>query len=142
MVDFIPEMIGAGALAGMLGGAMVGMIVVMILVGIGIYVYTAFAMMTIAKKLKYKYPWFAWIPIVQFVLLPMLAKKEWYWVFMFLVPFANFIFMIIWTWKIFERRKYPGWLALVPILFFMPVFSFLAWIAQMIILGFVAWKDQ
>ena len=98
--------------------------------------------MTIARKLKYKYPWLAWIPIANFFLIPILAKKHWTWGFMFLVPIANMVFFFIWTWNIFEQRKYSGWLALVPLLGIIPLIGGLASLAYLVILGFVAWKDQ
>lgn len=99
-------------------------------------------MSTIARKLHYKNNWLAWIPIVQFVLLPILAKKHWAWVFIFLVPIAGLVFMIIWTWTIYERRKYPGYLALIPLAGVIPIIGILATIAHLVVMGFVAWYDR
>jgi len=133
MVDF-----GVGNMIGLLAG----LIVFIVLLSIALYVYYAFVWMTIARKLKYKYPWLAWIPIANFFLVPILAKKDWTWGFMFLVPIANIVFFFIWTWNIFEQRKYPGWLALIPLAGFIPVVGGLAGLAYLVILGFVAWKDK
>jgi len=133
MVDF-----GVGNMIGLLAG----LIVFIVLLSIALYVYYAFVWMTIARKLKYKYPWLAWIPIANFFLVPILAKKDWTWGFMFLVPIANVVFFFIWTWNIFEQRKYPGWLALIPLAGFIPVVGGLAGLAYLVILGFVAWKDK
>lgn len=113
----------------------------LIFFAIALYVYTAFAFMEIAKKLKYDKPWLAWIPVANIFLIPILAKKHWAWGFMFFVPFAGFVFLIIWTWKIFELRKYPGELSLVLIGITIPFVSFFALIAYLVILGFVAWKN-
>lgn len=132
------EMAGpAGLLA--LGGAMIGVFVVL---GIILYIYGAVVWMTIAKKLNYDKPWIAWIPIVNLFLLPILAKKTWVWGFLLFVPIANIIFILVWLWKIYERRNYPGWLALVPLLAFIPLIGAIAGIANLVIMGMVAWVDR
>ena len=128
--------------AGGLFATLAGLIVVAIIIGIAVYVYSALAWMTIAKKLKYDKGWLAWIPIASFFLLPILAKKKWTWGFIFLVPIVNIVFMIIWTWDIYEQRKYPGWLSLLPILGIIPIINWLAGIAQLVVIGLVAWSDK
>jgi len=127
---------------GVILGLLAGMIVLIVLLSIALYVYYAFAWMTIARKLKYKKAWLAWIPIANLFLIPILAKKDWTWGFMFLVPIANVVFFFIWTWNIFERRKYPGWLALIPLVGIIPLIGWLASLAYLVVLGLVAWKDQ
>ena len=130
----------------------------MLLVLIALYLYIAFAWMTIAKKLKYKEPWLAFIPIVNLFLIPILADKKWTWGFIFIVPFVFIplpilcliligvaaVFYFIWTWKIFKKRKYPGWLALLPLgrLIPLPIVGFLFIIAYLVVLGLVAWEDR
>lgn len=137
-----PEMLfGAGALMA-LGGIVIGLILVTLLV---FYVYFALVMMTIAGKLKYDKGWLAWIPLVQFVLFPILAKKKqraWPWVFILLIPIVNIVFIIMWSWKIFERRKYPGPLALVCLAGVIPFIGWIAGIANAVIWGLVAWYDR
>lgn len=119
-----------------------GLVVLLVFFLVALYIYSAFAWMTIAKKLNYKKPWLAWIPIANFFLIPILAKKHWAWGFMFLVPIANLVFGIIWTWKIFERRNYPGALSLITVGIFIPFISFFAFVACLVIIGLVAWKDR
>jgi len=112
------------------------------IIAIAVYVYLAFTWMTIAKKLGYDKGWLAWIPIVQLVLLPILAKKHWAWVFILLIPIVNIIFTIIWVWNIYEQRKYPGWLSLIYIVMAIPFIEWLGWIGYLIIQGLVAWSDR
>lgn len=134
-------MMGLGA-AGAMAGAMLAVVLVSVLV---FYVYFAFVMMTICKKLKYDKWWLAWIPFANLALFPILAKgkqKYWPWVFIFIVPIANLVFYIIWTWKIFERRKYPGWLSLIVLLSFVPILNMIAGVANLVIWGLVAWVDR
>ena len=115
-----------------------------VIAGIILYVYTSLVWYTIAKKLKYRPAWLAWIPIANGAMILQMGKFHWAWIFLVLIPFFGWIalavLLIISCWRIFEKRKFPGWLALVPILGFIPVLGFLASIAFLIILGFVAWK--
>lgn len=131
--------VGPGASLAAMG---IAVAIISIVVILAFYVYFALAWSTIARKLKYSKPWLAWIPIANLFLLPILAKKDWTWGFIFLVPVANAVFMIIWTWNIYEQRKYPGWLSLAPLLGIIPLVNFLAGIAQLVIIGLVAWADR
>ncbi|RJQ18232.1 hypothetical protein C4573_00740 [Candidatus Woesearchaeota archaeon] len=119
-----------------------GMIVFLIIVFIALYIYCAFAWMTIAKKLNYDKPWLAWIPIANMFLIPILAKKNWAWGFIFLVPIVGAVFYFIWTWNVFEQRKYPGWLSLIILGYIIPWLGILFGIAHLVIIGLVAWKDR
>jgi hypothetical protein len=142
-----------GGLSGMGGGQLAALIalgvfaVILALIALAvIYVYTSWAWMTIARKLKHKHPWLAWIPIANGAMVLQLGGFHWAWIFLILIPFLGWIALavlgIISCWRIFEKRKYPGWLALIPILGFVPWLGGLASLAFLIILGFVAWKDQ
>ena len=121
---------------GMVGTLLAVSVMFFVFFTVAIYVYTAFAWMTIAKKMKCKKYWLAWIPVANFFLLPIILKKKWTWGFMIFVPVANIVFFIIWTWKIFELRKYPGWLSLSV---FVPR---VGGILYLIAIGFVAWKNK
>lgn len=124
-------------------GIFVALQAVAIILGIALYIYMALAWSSIAKKLgRQDIHWLAWIPLANYALLPILAEKEWPWVFIFLVPIANIVFMIIWLWKIFERRKLPGALALIPIGAFIPLLNFLAMPALLVVFGIAAWKKD
>jgi len=52
------------------------------------------------------------------------------------------VFMIIWTWNVYEQRKYPGWLSLIWLGGFIPAVGWLASIASLVITGIVAWADR
>jgi len=131
----------AGVLIGTGMGALIAIgIFFIIILFAAFYIYFALAWMTIAKKLKYNTPWLAWIPFARDAMVLQLGGFHWAWVFLFLVPvfgwIALFILEIIAKWRIFEKRKYPGWLSLFILI---PQAGF---IAHGIILGFVAWKDK
>lgn len=110
------------------------------LIALALYIYTSLAGMTIAKKLGYKKAWLAWIPIANIAMVLQLGGFHWAWVFLILIPIvgwiALFVLFIISMWKIFERRKYPGWFSLSIVLPGVGLILFL------IAIGFVAWKDR
>lgn len=126
--------------------ALTGAILIVIgIIAIIAYVYQAIVWSTIAKKLKYKKHWLAWIPIANFFLMPILAKKNWTWGFIVIAFFLTsipivgwvlyavaLIFSIYWLTLIFKQRKYSPWLV---ILLFIPLVNF-------VILGFLAWADR
>ena len=128
----------------MIGSAIVALGLMAILFALAIYIYFAFAWMKIAKDLKYKYPWLAWIPFANVSMIMQLGGFHWAWIFLVLVPMIGWIGVFIIataaTWKVFEKRKYPGWLSLAPVIDFAPGVTGLGTILYLIIIGIVAWK--
>lgn len=118
-------------------GIMGGLILVFFTLLILVYVYTSFALMTLAKRLKTENAWLAWIPLANVYLITQIAKKEWWWtlimIFAGVVPFIGWLFSVGATiymyYLIAERRKYPGWSAILMIIPFV----------NLIYLGFLAW---
>lgn len=131
----------ANAFTGGVIGALVvfGIILALILI-IALYVYTSLAWYTIGKKLKYRRSWIAWIPIVRLAMILQLGSFHWAWIFLVLIPLlgwlALFVLIIIAKWRIFEKRKYPGWFSLSIIL------PKIGAILNLIVIGLVAWKDR
>ena len=111
-----------------------------IIVGIAAYIYFAFAWMTIARKLKYKNSWLAWIPIANIAMILQIGGFHWAWIFLLIIPILGwivvFVLAVIATWRIFEKRKYPGWFSLSMII------PQIGGILYLIAIGFVAWKDK
>ncbi|MDI9639639.1 DUF5684 domain-containing protein [Kamptonema cortianum] len=73
----------------------------------------------IATKVKEDPPWFAFIPILNLVLLLKIARKEMWWIILFLIPFVNLIATIIVMMAVAERTNKPNWwgiLMIVPCL--------------------------
>ncbi len=162
-----------GAWNGMWPGAMAAgtwswvLIIPVLVVLLGLWIYTSFAYMEIARKLKYKNPWLAWIPFARGAMVLQLGNLPWGWVFLWspllLLPLAYlgnlalsvFVLLLviggsvaftvlcyISRWRFFEKRGYYGWLALIPLVgMVLGYLSILAGLAFLIILGFVAWKD-
>jgi hypothetical protein len=124
-------------------GAMIAFVVVL---AVGLWIYTSFAYMEIAKKLKYKHPVLAWIPFAREAMLLQMGGFSWAWIFLALVPILGWIALAVLyyisLWRIFEKRKYSGWLALVGLAGMLPYLAVFASVAHFIILGFVAWQDK
>ncbi len=127
-----------------------GLFVIFVFFGLGIYIYSSFAYMTIAKKAKHDKPWLAWIPLVGKPLLSAnIAKMDW-WPILFLggillysIPVFGFflgyafvltflVFFFIWRWKMYEKVGHPGWFSLM---FLLPVVGH-------VLLGIVAWSKE
>jgi len=121
-------------------GVLVGLgIVLIIFLGISFYVYTSLTWYTIGRKLKYKNNWLAWIPIARWAMILQLGGFHWAWIFLILIPILGwiplFVLCIISMWRIFEKRKYPGWFSLSLII------PQIGGVLYLIAIGFVAWKD-
>ncbi len=157
----LPEVIAGGVFGAGVASAFLFIIFsflfIILLISAIVYVYKALAWSTIAKKLKYDKPWLAWIPLAQFFLLPILAKKHWSWGFIVFVPFVVYPMTIIpiigtmflslamlfllgmkiyWCWFIFERRRYAGWISVLQAI---PLAGDLLYL---IMIGVVAWSDK
>lgn len=122
------------------------MLVFMIIIFIAFYIYMALAWYSIAKKMKYKHPWLAWIPFANVAMILQLGDFSWGWVFLSLIPvlgwIAILVLSIIATWRIFEKRKYPGWLALSTALVWLPAVGILCLVTYMVVIGMLAWKKK
>lgn len=134
---------GGGLFTGAFAGARIFVAFCIIAV---VWVYTSLAWIEIGKKLRYEKSWLAWIPFARSAMILEMGGFHWALAFLWLVPVFGWIAIIILqticSWKIYEKRKYPGWFALAAVLAFAgrdigSLFSIL----DLIILGFVAWKD-
>lgn len=125
---------------GVLGGLLAVGIVFLVIISIGFYVYTALAWMTIAKKVKHKKPWLAWIPFANISMWLQMGGFDWKLVFLLLIPFLGWIailvLMIISHWRVFEKLKYPGWFSLSMII------PKVGWILYPVAIGVIAWMKK
>ena len=128
---------GPEELESLLGGVglLAGGIVMIVSFGMffGVYIYSALALMGIAKKLNHPNPWFAWIPILNAVLLLQMGDKNPWLLLIGLIPGLGALILLIITvlatMTICEKRGYDkllGLLSLIPL-------------ANLILLGILAW---
>lgn len=133
-------MVGEEIFTGLTFGLFASIIITLLAFIIAIYIYSALAWMTIAKKSRYKKAWLAWIPIADISMKLQMGGFHWAWVFLILIPIfgwiALLVLVIIATWRIFEKLKYPGWLALAPII------PYAGPMLYLISIGIVAWYKE
>jgi len=96
----------------LLGGWFSGLWVVL---WIGVYIWMALCLQTIAKKTDTPNAWLAWIPIANIYLMCKVADKPGWWTFLFFIPIANIVFAVLVWMKIAEVRNRPNWLGILMI---------------------------
>ena len=119
-----------------------GIVIFAILIGLIMYIYMAICLMKIAKKTGTENAWFAWIPILNFILMLRLGEKSSWWALLligYIIPFVNFLVGIVilvisvMAWmKIAERLGKPNWLGILTVV---PI-------AQLIIPGYLAFSNS
>lgn len=114
------------------GGMALGMMCCYWIVLIGFYVYMALALQTISKKLGVTdKAWWAWIPILNVLLMLELANKELWWIILFFIPIVNIVIMVIVWMAIAEARGKPNWWGIMMII---PIMNIIA-------PGYIAWTE-
>jgi hypothetical protein len=108
-----------------------GFLVIFFIFILVMYVYHALALQTIATKTNTENPWFAWIPILNIILMLNIAKKPIWWIILCLIPLVNIVVIIIVWMGIAEARNKPNWWG---ILLIVPG-------ANLIVPGYLAWSD-
>jgi len=95
----------------------------------GLYVYNAFALMTIANRTYTENAWMAWIPVLNIYLMVKIAEKPWWWLIIIFIPILGIIpYILVWM-RISERLGKSPWLG---VLMIVPVVS-------LVVIGYLAW---
>ncbi len=112
-------------------------LLLVVILGIAVYVYTAYCLSAIAKKTGTPNEWWAWIPVLNILLMLKIARLPLWWALGFLaafIPIVNLLVIAlvgyIW-WKVAERRNRPGWWGIVMLIG--PV--------NLVLLWFLAFKE-
>ncbi|KKP64201.1 MAG: hypothetical protein UR61_C0051G0004 [candidate division WS6 bacterium GW2011_GWE1_34_7] len=131
--DLTEASVGAGILATLFGGAM---LFVSIICSLGMYIFMSLTLMKTADKLGAENTWYAWIPILNGILLFKLGDQNPWLLLLALIPGIGAlilgIFAIIATMKICEKRGYDKLLGL---LMLVPIASLILW-------GMLAWGKK
>ena len=124
---------GVGIIAALFGGVM---LFVSIICSLGMYIYMALTLMKTAQKLKAEDAWYAWIPILNVVLLFKLGEQNPWLILLSLIPgigtLVVAILSIIATMKVCEKRGYDKFFGL---LMLVPVGNLILW-------GMLAWGKK
>lgn len=127
----------SAALAGIMALFTGSMLIFAIVLGLAQYIYVAITLQKTAERLKMENTWFAWIPILQAILLFKMGDKNPYLLLLSLIPFVGALIVgiiaIIAMMNICEKRGRDKMLALIVLL---PI-------GALILLGILAWgKDS
>jgi hypothetical protein len=119
------------------GTAIMGVVLIgSITVGLVMYIYMSVTLMKVAQKLNHENPWFAWIPILNAVLLFQLGEQNPWLLLLVLIPGLGALIVgvisIIALMKICEKRGYDKLLGL---LYIVPI-------ANLVLLGMLAWGKK
>lgn len=98
-----------------------GMMLFFLLFAVIVYVFMAICLMKIANKTNTENSWFAWIPILNVILMIQCAKKPLWWIILFFIPFVNIVAAIIIWMAIAKNLGKPEWLG---ILMIVPIANF------------------
>ncbi len=128
--EFDPGMYEAGTHAGV--AVFAGVMMFALIISLAFYVYIAIALMRIAKKTGISNGWFAWVPILNVILMLQIAKKPMWWLLMFFIPGVNIVFTILVWMEIAKAVGKPEWWG---ILMIVPV-------ANLIVPGYLAFSDN
>jgi hypothetical protein len=96
-----------------------------------LYAYVAFCLMKMADKLNVSDSWWAWVPILNLLLLVKMAGKPLWWFLLFFIPLANIVVAVLVLVAVLEALKKPP---LLVIGFFVPV-------VNLVLLGYLAFAD-
>jgi len=106
--------IGSGAESGLIA-LIFGFMAFFALFFLIYYIWYAICLMKIANKTNTPNSWFAWIPILNVILMIQIAKKPIWWIILYFIPIVNFIIGIIVWMGIAESVKKPNWLGILMI---------------------------
>jgi hypothetical protein len=80
-----------------------------------VYAFFAYCLSRIAEKTNHgDRAWWAWLPVMQVLLILKVAAIEWWWIFLFLIPFVNIAVAIyVWVRVAKALAKHPVWGVLI-----------------------------
>ena len=104
-----PHAAGSAPPAGMMA-AMGAMWFVVLVIA---YFWTAIPLFAIGKKLGRDDAWWAWIPIVNIVLMCRIAGKPDWWVVLFFIPLVNIVVSVLCWVGIASACDKPDWLGIL-----------------------------
>ena len=97
-----------------------------------VYAFIAFCLMKMAQKANTKNAWFAWIPILNIILLVEIAGKSVWWVISLFIPLVNIVILVLIFMAIVKKLGKPSWLGILMII---PI-------VNLIVLGYLAFSNS
>jgi len=116
---------GGGAEA----GALMAVLGFMWLIVLVLYVYQALCWLYIAKRTNTPNGWFAFIPILNIILMLQIAKRPLWWIILYFIPIVNIVIAIMLIVDVLKVLKRPTWWVIMQ---FIPI-------VNLIFMGLMAW---
>lgn len=89
---------------------------------VAVYLFIAFILYRIAKRLGSDKAWWAFVPILNILLMLELAEMSYIWILAFFVPLLNLVAAVMIWLKILEKLGKPSWHV---VLLFVPLVNFI-----------------
>lgn len=110
-------------------------IVFLLIFGLGGYIFSALALQKIGKEMNYENPVYAWIPIVNLVMIMQLGKQNPWILLALLIPGINIVATVFLFIALMEITQQRGYEKLLAVIIFIPFGSF-------VLLYLLAWKPK
>lgn len=123
---------GSDAAAAGVVAFLMGFFVIFLVIILAIYIYMAICLMKMAKKTNTPNAWFAWIPILNTILMIQIAKKPIWWIILFFIPIVNIVIAILIWMGVAKQLGKPEWMG---VLMIVPIANF-------IIAGYLAFSKN
>jgi sterol desaturase/sphingolipid hydroxylase (fatty acid hydroxylase superfamily) len=83
------------------------------IVGILFYLYITVSIYFIANKSGSDNAWFAFVPILNLILLLQIAGKPIWWILLFFIPLVNIVMAVLVWMGVAEARGKPSWMGIL-----------------------------
>lgn len=94
--------------------ASMGVMIFMLVLYAALYILIAVSLKRIAERTGItENSWWAWVPILNFLLMLQIAGKPAWWIVLMLIPFVNFIVSIIVLMEVAKARGKEAWWGIV-----------------------------
>ncbi|KKR54378.1 MAG: hypothetical protein UT91_C0017G0012 [Parcubacteria group bacterium GW2011_GWA2_40_23] len=113
--------VGTGGLMAILG--------FMWLIVLVLYVYQALCWLYIAKRTNTPNGWFAFIPILNIIIMLQIAKRPLWWIILYFIPIVNIVIAIMILVDVVKVLKRPTWWVIMQ---FIPI-------VNLVFMGLMAW---
>lgn len=80
---------------------------------IALYIIFAIPLYVIGQKTGQDNPWFAFVPILNIILMLQIADKDLWWILLLLIPCVNVIIMVMVWMAIADAMEKPEWLGVL-----------------------------
>lgn len=92
----------------------VGFMLVMMAIGLAFYLFFGYCMKLIAEKTGHtENSWWAWVPILQIVLLLQIAQKPVWWIILLIIPLVGTVISILVFMEIAQARGKESWWGII-----------------------------